>query len=88
MLFSFSHRPFAGSEMLASSHWNNRPDKLPWLQDPTTHFKVTNRLHDFLSVFFPIHVRGQSFTSLNENLCQDIINGAFVFGRCLITAHK
>ena len=41
--FSFSHRPFAGSEMLSSSHWNNRPDKLPWLQDPTTNFKLQCR---------------------------------------------
>ena len=42
-IFSFNHRPFAGAEMQAASHWNNRPDKLPWLQDPTTHFKLQCR---------------------------------------------
>ena len=40
---SFNHRPFAGAEMQASSHWNNRPDKLPWLQDPSTQFQLQCR---------------------------------------------
>ena len=42
-IFSFNHRPFAGAERQAASHWNNRPDKLPWLQDPTTEFKLQCR---------------------------------------------
>lgn len=29
--------------MQAASHWNNRPDKLPWLQDPATQFKLQCR---------------------------------------------
>ena len=41
--FSFNHRPFANADMQAASHWNNRPDKLPWLQDPATHFKLQCR---------------------------------------------
>jgi len=41
--YSFNHRPFAGAEMQAASHWNNRPDKLPWLQDPHTEFKLQCR---------------------------------------------
>ena len=42
-IFSFNHRPFAGAERQGASHWNNRPDKLPWLQDPTTEFKLQCR---------------------------------------------
>ena len=28
--YSFSHRPFASSEMQAASHWNKDLKKLPW----------------------------------------------------------
>ena len=42
-IFSFNHRPFAGAERQEASHWNNRPDKLPWLQDPTTEYKLQCR---------------------------------------------
>ena len=42
-IFSFNHRPFASAERQEASHWNNRPDKLPWLQDPTTEYKLQCR---------------------------------------------
>jgi hypothetical protein len=30
--------------MQEASHWNNKPHKLPWLQDPATEFKLQCRL--------------------------------------------
>ncbi len=43
-LHSFNHRPFAKAEQQEASHWNNRPDKMPWLQDPKTSFKLQCRV--------------------------------------------